>query len=241
MPRRTLFPFYEFSACLRSCRRQSLRICRCFRHPGFPTDTNSNSLIIGVVMNRMFVALNVLLLCLAIGAPAHGQGGFGSISGRVTDPQGAVVPGVKVEAINDATNARQESTTNSSGYYELLDLAPGTYTVEAGIASFKKLVRKGVTVQVDDRISLDLGLEIGQASETAEVTEAAPLLRASDAQTGEVITNTLIEALPQLNRDPLQLLIVSGNVQGSGRRADGGGMAGNFGNNPMNGGDTRLN
>jgi hypothetical protein len=191
-------------------------------------------------MNRMFVALNVLLLCLAIGAPAHGQGGFGSISGRVTDPQGAVVPGVKVEAINDATNARQESTTNSSGYYELLNLAPGSYTVEAGIASFKKLVRKGVTVEVDDRISLDLGLEIGQASETVEVTESAPLLRASDAQTGEVINHTLIQALPQLNRDPLQLLIVSGNVQGSGKRADGMGRAG-FSNDPMNGDDTRLN
>jgi hypothetical protein len=192
-------------------------------------------------MNRMFVAFNMLLLCLMITAPAHGQAGFGSISGRVTDPQGKVIPGVKVEAINDATNARQESATNSSGVYELLNLAPGTYTVAAGMASFKKLVRKGVTVQVEDRISLDLGLEIGGAVEIVEVTASAPLLRESDAQTGEVISNTLIQTLPQLNRDPLQLLIVSGNVQGSGRRADGGGMAGNFGNNPMNGGDTRLN
>src|SRR5260370_12851337 len=134
MPRRTLFPFYEFSACLRSCRRQSLRICHCFRHPGFPTDTNSNSLIIGVVMNRMFVALNVLLLCLAIGAPAHGQGGFGSISGRVTDPQGAVVPGGKVEAINDATNARQESTPNSSHHSAFLTFAPRRSTLPTRLA-----------------------------------------------------------------------------------------------------------
>jgi hypothetical protein len=189
----------------------------------------------------MFVAFNMLLLCLVITAPVHGQAGSGSISGRVTDPQGAVIPGVKVEAINDATSARQESTTNSSGYYELLNLAPGSYTVEAGIANFKKLVRKGVTVQVDDRISLDLGLQIGRATESVEVTESAPLLREADAQTGEVISHALIEALPQLNRDPLQLLIVSGNVQGSGKRADGMGMAGAFGNDPMNGDDTRLN
>src|SRR5260370_37763976 len=150
MPRRTLFPFYEFSACLRSCRRQSLRICHCFRHPGFPTDTNSNSLIIGVVMNRMFVALNVLLLCLAIGAPAHGQGGFGSISGRVTDPQGAVVPGVNVEAINNATKARKESTTNSSGYYEMLNLAPCNYTAESGIAIIMNPVRQRVFEEATD-------------------------------------------------------------------------------------------
>src|SRR5260370_1685908 len=133
MPRRTSFPFYEFSysgfscsVCLRFCRRQLLLICHCLRHLGCLTGSKSNSPITGVLMNRMFVAFNMLLLCLVITAPAHAQAGSGSISGRVTDPQGAVVPGVKVEAINAPTNPNQKSTNNPSASSEPLNFHPAT-------------------------------------------------------------------------------------------------------------------
>ncbi|HZN10684.1 MAG TPA: TonB-dependent receptor [Blastocatellia bacterium] len=168
------------------------------------------------------------LTCLLIGLypVAHGQAGFGSISGRVTDPSGAVVPGVKVFALNTATNIRVESVTNNDGYYQIFRLIPGPYQLEVEAPNFKRLERAGITVQVADKLDIDLMLEIGQVGETVNVTSDAVLLRTQDAQVGEVITSQNVQNLPQVAfgtfRDPLQFLVLAGNVQGSGDRAQGG-------------------
>ena len=162
------------------------------------------------------------LTCLLIGLypVAHGQAGFGSISGRVTDPSGAVVPGVKVFALNTATNIRVESVTNNDGYYQIFRLIPGPYQLEVEAPNFKRLERAGITVQVADKLDIDLMLEIGQVGETVNVTSDAVLLRTQDAQVGEVITSQNVQNLPQVAfgtfRDPLQFLVLAGNVQGSG-------------------------
>ena len=161
----------------------------------------------------------LVLWIVALASVASGQTGLGRVSGRVTDPSGAVVPGVTVTATNTATGIQTKSVTNSSGYYELLQMQPGSYTVEADSPNFKKLIQSGLTVQVEDRIGLDLQLQVGSVSETVSVVSEAPLLRTEDVQTGEVINYQMIQTLPQLNRDPLALLTLSGNVQGNGQRA----------------------
>ncbi|MEO7143232.1 MAG: TonB-dependent receptor [Bryobacteraceae bacterium] len=156
------------------------------------------------------------------------QGQFGSILGTITDASGGAIPGAKVAAVNSGKGLRIETTSNQLGLYQLLQLNPGSYTVQAEANGFKKIERAGVQVQVADRITLDLPMEVGSLNEVVNVTAEALALRTSDAQTGEVVNNTMVENLPQLNRDPLALVVLAGNVQGGGSRA-------------QPGSDTRIN
>jgi hypothetical protein len=157
----------------------------------------------------------------------------------VTDPQGAVVPGAQIGATDVATQVRAAATTNSAGVYELLNLIPGTYSVEVSAPNFKKTVRPNILVQVSDRIGLDFKLEVGSVNQTVTVTAEAPQLRTEDAQTGEVINESMIENLVNIGRDPLKLLTLAGNVQGSGDRAGWNlGLSGGIYSGPA---DTRIN
>jgi hypothetical protein len=192
---------------------------------------------------RVKFAAILAMLVLALAPWASAQSGKGTITGRVTDPSGGVVPGAKVAVINTETGVRFETLTNGEGYFEAQALIPSLYDVEVTAPNFKTLIRKGVTVQVEDRIALDLKLDVGQVSESITITSEAPQLRTEDAEAGEVITSTMIQTLPSNNptglyRDPFLLLILSGDVQGSGARAGTGlDIAGGKGGES----DTRIN
>jgi len=181
----------------------------------------------------------VALLC----APALvAQSGTGNITGRVSDPTGAVIPGAKVVATNVDNGAIKVAVTNSAGVYELQELSLGHYSLEATAPNFKTFVRQGITLQVEDNLGIDLKLEIGSATETISVQSDVSGLRKEDAQTGEVVTNELIENIPNFTngntRDPLALINIAGNVQStSGGRAGLSLGLGGVGNVP----DTRIN
>jgi len=169
------------------------------------------------------MARNVVLFCavwLALPLVCWGQG-YGSISGNVSDPSGALVPKATITAIEVGTKNSTTAQSNSVGQYNLLQLRPGVYDIAAEAAGFKKLSHPSVKVDVAGRVTLDLRLEVGGTSETVAVTAEAPQLRTEDAQTGEVIDATMIKNLPQLNRDPLELLQLSGNVYGTGLSSNG--------------------
>ena len=152
----------------------------------------------------------------------YGQVGDGSISGRVLDSSGAAVVSAKIAVTNLNTNAVTSVLSGKDGDYTALDLPPGEYQVAAEALGFKRFEQRGITLQIADKLTVNVPLEVGSASETVSISADALQVRTEDAQTGEVITNKFIENLPQLNRDPLQLLRVSGNVQGDGSRATGG-------------------
>jgi len=170
----------------------------------------------------------VCILALFVTFAVWGQTGLGSISGRITDATGAIVPAASVIVINTDTGLRTEVASNGEGLYQALQLIPGPYSVDVGYKGFKKAHRTGIQVRVADRLTLDFALQVGDAAETVEVQAEAPLLRTEDSQTGEVINHSFIENMPQLDRDPLKLLVLAGNVQGDGSRAG-------------NGSDTRIN
>lgn len=174
--------------------------------------------------------LNVKMLVAAavFAAVGFGQGGFGTISGRVTDASGSTVPNANVQATNVETNQKYDTTSDASGIYQLLQLRPGSYDLQAVASGFKRLEQKGLRLQVSDRLSIDLALSVGGTTDTITVTSEAPILRTEDAQQGEVVTTTFIRNLPQLQRDPLRLLTLAGNIQGDGSRA-------------QPGSDTRIN
>lgn len=176
----------------------------------------------------------IFLLTAALATSAYGQGGLGSIGGQVKDPSGNAIVGAKVTATNVEKGEKTEAVSTDTGNYQVLQLNPGIYIIEAAASGFKTLRQPDIRVQVADKLTIDLPLEVGEVTDTVTVTSDAPLLRSQDAQQGEVIDQTMIQNLPQLNRDPLRLLVLAGNVQGDGTRA---------GQDPLSGGvsDTRLN
>jgi hypothetical protein len=192
-------------------------------------------------MNVRLTSLIIVLLSLCLAASlTFAQEGTGTITGHVTDPSGAAVPNARVAAVDLATQVRTVAATNSIGIYELPNLIPGTYSVEVSANSFKKILRTDILVQVEDHIGLDFSLQLGSFNETVTVTTEAPQLRTEDAQTGEVITESMIQTLVNIDRDPFKLLILAGNVQGTGDRASGAqlGVNGGIYNGPA---DTRIN
>ena len=123
--------------------------------------------------------LLVCLLVLAVRLPA--QEFRGTLTGRVTDAQEAVVPGVKVVATQVDTGANYEAVSSGDGQYTIPFLAPGTYRVTAEAAGFKRYVREGVLVSTNQHTGLDLRLEIGAQVETINVTGGSPALETASA------------------------------------------------------------
>lgn len=152
-----------------------------------------------------------LLLC----APAAlwGQGTGGRVRGTVSDPSGAVIPAVKVSLTNEATRISRDTQTNSSGDYVFLEVPVGIYTVESGATGFKKYVRKGITVELNQVVQIDIVLQVGTASDVVEVTSAPPLVDTSTTQMGAVVNERAVTKLPLASRDTYQLLQLQPGVQ----------------------------
>jgi len=137
----------------------------------------------------------------------------GRILGRVTDPSGAVVNNVKVTLINEATGTQRSVTTNESGDYVLVEVTPGTYYTEYELTGFKKNVRHGITVDVNQVVTLNMVLQLGEAKEIVDVTSEAPLVDTTTTQLGAVVNNRSINELPLNARDTYQFLQLQPGVQ----------------------------
>ena len=137
-------------------------------------------------MNRKLRDKLILVAtCLALCIPSFGQVVKGSISGTVTDPQGAVVSGAQVKATNTATGAPLTTTTDGSGLFHFNLIPIGDYKVEVSATGFKTAVQNNVLVTSRDT-NLGFKLTVGEANTTVEVTAEAPLIETNNAQ----VTNT---------------------------------------------------
>jgi hypothetical protein len=146
------------------------------------------------------------VICLLLSALSVSAQEFrGSITGRVMDATGASVPGASISATNTATNTSVRATADESGDYTVLFLTPGKYTVAAEARGFKKLLRQGIEVRVEDKLTLDLTLEVGEVAETVNVTTAMPLLETATASSGQVIDRRRIAELPLSDGNPFVL------------------------------------
>src|SRR5713226_3822284 len=101
------------------------------------------------------------------------QSGTSTISGIINDTTGSPVPRAKVKIINEQTGSSIDQETNDAGLYRAGFLVPGIYRIEIEANGFEKLIRRPVTLEVGQVIALDLVLQIGQASESINVTESA--------------------------------------------------------------------
>ena len=182
----------------------------------------------------------LLGLIALLSSPALAQSG--RIVGRVADPTGAVLAGVKVSLIHEATGSSRDTTTNGSGDYTFVEVVPGVYTAQFELAGFKKSVQKGITVDVNQVVTLNKALDIGTAQEVVEVTSEAQQVDTTSTQLGAVINDRSVNELPLNTRDTYQFLQLQPGVQSqlgsSGSLFFGSDNAGSV---SVNGGRTRAN
>jgi hypothetical protein len=153
-------------------------------------------------------------LFIAVGLWA--QGVQATLRGRVTDTSGAVVPNVKIEVKNVATNVVVNTVTDSAGLYAVPFLNPGTYSVSAEAAGFKKSLRSNLALSVDDTIQADIALEVGALAEQVIVTGDAPLLETAKADRGTLVDQQSVAELPLNGRNPFMLAKIAAGVSFNG-------------------------
>lgn len=129
----------------------------------------------------------------------------GSIAGRVNEASGAAVANAQITVTNSATNSSTSTTSNSLGEYQVLYLIPGNYTLTIEAKGFKKSIRQNIEVRVGDKLQLDVALEVGEVTETVNITAAAPLLEVGSASAGQVIDQRRISELPLSDGNPFVL------------------------------------
>jgi hypothetical protein len=142
----------------------------------------------------------------------HGQSIYGAIRGLVTDKAGAVVQDAIVTLTNEGTNGTRTTVTNSSGEFVFSQVVPSGYMVAVEMKGFKKSERKGVIVETQGQVTVDIQLEVGNVTESISVTEEVPLLDTSSASMGQVIDRQKIVDLPILGRNPYLFSRFAANV-----------------------------
>jgi hypothetical protein len=154
------------------------------------------------------VAVSGIVGMLLVPSTARAQAVTGTLLGNVTDGSGAGVPGATVTALDVQTNTSRTVVTNEAGNYIFSSLQNGTYTVDAELQGFKKVVRQGVKVDVNTTIRVDLKLEVGQINETLTVSAESPLLQTDRTDTGRIIESKMVSELPlTFNRNFQSLLV----------------------------------
>lgn len=162
-----------------------------------------------------------LALSCAICLPISAQVTSAEVSGTVIDGTGAAVPNANVTLTNAATNVARSTVSDSTGRYILSLLPPGEYIVSVEAAGFRKLIQRGLNLQVNQQAQLDLTLQLGQVSESVEVTAQAPLLQSESSSLGTVVSEKLVNQLPLNGRNFIQLATLSPGVTGVGFAAQG--------------------
>jgi hypothetical protein len=173
----------------------------------------------------------MLLACLALllAIPAQTQVYAGSITGLVQDPSGAVVPNASVVLTDADKGVQYSAVTDSAGRYLLRALPPSTYNIRIQAHGFQSEVQHGIVLVVNQNLTLNVGLRVGAAGETVEVTGQAPVLATEDAVTGQNLDRKVINDLPLIGRSVFDLaLLTPGVTQPAGNTFGPNTMANNF-------------
>ncbi len=157
---------------------------------------------------RIFVLLTLLIASLFTGT-AWSQKDAGSIAGTIKDPSGAVVANAKISVTDVERGQTFDTTTNKDGEYVASPLRVGKYTVAAEKEGFKEAVSTPVDLDVQQRIVINISLQVGQINERVEVSGAAPLLETETSELGQVVDAHQAANLPLNGRNFAQLALLS--------------------------------
>ncbi len=167
-------------------------------------------------MNRrsiLFLLSTAIVLLAASRASA--QSSTGLISGAVRDSTGAVIPNATIQITHLETDRQITAATNDRGQYVSLPLSVGNYRLEASLSGFKRAVRSGIKLEVQQNAQVDFVLEVGELAERVEVVGDAPLLETTTSTLGRVVDNRRIQELPLNTRNVYDLVRLTPGISGS--------------------------
>ncbi len=156
------------------------------------------------------LALWLLTWAVAV-TPARAQS-LAAVSGTVADPSGAEIPGAHVTLKNSGTNVEQSTVTNSTGYYAIVNVVPGQYSVEVSKDGFATEQEAGVVLAVNQSATLPFTLKISASKQIVTVTSQASEIQTSTAALGTVIASQTVNELPLNGRNFTELLELTPGV-----------------------------
>ena len=166
--------------------------------------------------SRIGICLSFLLLAFLLIVSIYSIAGVtANISGTVTDPTGAVLPGATVIATNVDTGVAATQTTNAQGFYSFQALPLGNYQITVQQRGFKAYTRTGLVLDVNSALVVDVKVQVGQESEKVEVSSAALQVETASTQMGEVITDKEMTDVPLATRSYTDLLSLQPGVVSS--------------------------
>jgi len=174
---------------------------------GVPSAGSTQGSSMTSAFKRNIIFLIAAMLVMAAGA--FGQESRGAIAGQVTDGTGALVTGATVTIRNTETGQATKLATNETGNYSAALLPVGLYQVQAEHTGFRKFVRDRVEVRVNDRLQIDIRLELGPVTDSVTVSEGAPLIEAVDSSLGQVIDSKRVAELPIAHGNPYHLIALA--------------------------------
>lgn len=142
---------------------------------------------------------------LALAAPTFAQVAGATLSGTVTDSSGAVVPQAQIVIKNVATAVSTPAITNGDGFYSVPNLLPGNYEVTVSASGFKTEIRSGIALTVGAQQVLNITMQVGQVTESVQVTSAAPAVQLASSNLSAVVSSNTVVELPLNGRDWTQL------------------------------------
>jgi hypothetical protein len=157
--------------------------------------------------------LSILLLLLLFLTPnTYGQMNTADITGDITDPTGAIVPGATVTALQIPTQRKRTALTDDAGQYLLPQLPLGQYKLIVDAPGFRQAIQEGVVLHAGDHTRQDFALQLGDASESVIVEATPGLMQVESADIKDVIQNKQVVDLPLKDRDFMELTILSPGV-----------------------------
>jgi hypothetical protein len=164
-------------------------------------------------MGHVRVTCALAALALLLPAPLIAQQGTAQISGRITDSQGAALPGVAIVVRNEETGAVRELTSSAEGSYSAAQLTPGRYSVIGQLTGFRKAERTGLVLLVGTTLSINLTLQLGGIEESVTVTGQSPLVDTTTATVGGNVGTAELSELPAMNRNYFSAVALLPGVQ----------------------------
>ncbi|HSU56720.1 MAG TPA: carboxypeptidase-like regulatory domain-containing protein, partial [Candidatus Dormibacteraeota bacterium] len=169
------------------------------------------------------------------------QNVYGTIAGTVTDATAAVVGSANMTLTNLDTGEARNIQTDASGNYTFVNILPGRYRLETEKIGFKKFLREPIVVQIESGLRIDVALEVGEITQTVEVSSEVPLLQPETNSLGQVVETRTVTDLPLNGRNPLALVgLVAGVVPQGAPSAGNSSMGSPVGANPFAAGDFQI-
>ena len=157
-------------------------------------------------------ATALFALSLAVSATLFGQAYFGTVSGELTDPSGAMVPSAKLVLTDQQKGFTFHTTSDAGGRFLFRSIPPGQYSLSAEVKGFEKVIKPNIKVDINANVTANLDLKVASTVQTVEVEAQKQNIQTEDAETGQVINRRFINDLPLIDRNVISLVNLAPGV-----------------------------